>query len=182
MKRLAVVVCLFIIAGLGLVGCGTRSGAEVSAEMGAEGQALAAMGFHPDDIVPAAAVTVVDPAPSRSAAAPRDRRDALRQRREVRVLLRRNTLHGEAVVQTKDGTKTVLVQRGEVAAVDSDSITVRSADGYTLTWTYAADLRVVEHRTSIQPDQVKVGDQLGIAGTKDGDDGVARLIVIPAVR
>ncbi|HEY6596535.1 MAG TPA: hypothetical protein VI011_20875 [Asanoa sp.] len=182
MKRLAVLVGLFVVAGLGLAGCGTQSGAEVSAEMGAEGQALAAMGFHPDDMVPASAVTAVDPAPSRSAAAPRERREALRQRREVRVLLRRNTLHGEAVVQTKDGTKTVLVQRGEVTAVDGDSITVRSTDGYTLTWKYAADLLVVERRTSIQPDQVKVGDRLGIAGTKDGDDGVARLIVIPAAR
>jgi hypothetical protein len=182
MKRLAVVVGLFVVAGLGLVGCGTQSAAEVSATMDAEGQALTAMGFQPDDIVPAAAVTAVDPSPNPSGAAPKDRRDALRKRREVRVLLRPNTLHGEMVVQTRDGTKTVLVQRGEVTALDSASITVKSTDGYTLTWTYAADLRVVERRTQVQPDQVKVGDQLGIAGTKDGDAAVARLIVIPAAR
>jgi hypothetical protein len=187
MKRLVLVVGLFVVAGLGLVGCGAanagQTGMDVSAAMGAEGQALAALGLHPDDIVPAAAVTAVDPAPSPSAsAAPKDRRDALRKRHEARVLLRRNTLHGEAVVQTKDGTKTVLVQRGEVTAVSNDSITVKSTDGYTLTWTYADDLQVVEHRTSIQPDQVEVGDKLGVAGTKDGDTGVARLVVIPAAK
>jgi len=38
---------------------------------------------------------------------------------------------------------------------------------------------LVEHRTSIQPNQVAVGAQVGIAGAKDGDKTMARLIVIP---
>ena len=61
-------------------------------------------------------------------------------------------LHGEAVVKTKDGgTKTVAVQRGEVTAIDGDSVTVKSTDGFTLTWTFGDELRVVERRTTVRP-------------------------------
>ena len=86
-------------------------------------------------------------------------------------------------MQTKDGgTKTVAVQRGEVTAIDGDSMTVKSTDGFTMTWTFGEDLRVVERRTTVQPSEVKVGTTLGVAGAKDGDRGVARLIVIPRAK
>lgn len=99
------------------------------------------------------------------------------------MLLRRNTLHGEAVVKTKDGgTQTVAVQRGEVTAIDGDSMTVKSTDGFTVTWTFGDDLRVVEHRATVRVSDVKVGTTLGVAGAKDGDKGAARLILIPRAK
>ena len=99
------------------------------------------------------------------------------------MLLRKNTLHGEAVVKTKDGgTQTVAVQRGEVTAIDGNSMTVKSTDGFTMTWTFGEDLRVVERRATVQPSEVKVGATLGVAGAKDGDKGVARLILIPRTK
>ena len=97
----------------------------------------------------------------------------------ARVLLRRNTLHGEVVVQTGDGTKTVLVQRGTVTAVDATSMTVASTDGYTLAWRFGDNLRVVQRRETIQPEQIAVGTEVGVAGARDGDDAVARLVVVP---
>jgi hypothetical protein len=94
-------------------------------------------------------------------------------------MLRRNTLHGEVVVQTKDGVRTVDVQRGTVTAIDAKTVTVKSADGFTLTWTFGNPLHVVEHRTAVQPSAVKVGTEIGLAGVKDGGVTTARLIVIP---
>ncbi|GIF59080.1 hypothetical protein Air01nite_51750 [Asanoa iriomotensis] len=179
------------VVGLGLTGCaaaggglpavGDDAGVEVSAGMGIEGQALAAMGFDPNEITPAemAQMAQAKAAPSASPGATEKDRDR-GERRKARVMLRKNTLHGEAVVRTKDGgTQTVLVQRGQVTAVDGDSITVKSTDGFTISWSFADDLRVVERRSTIQPAQVAVGDQVGVAGTKSGDGGVARLVVIP---
>src|SRR4029450_447591 len=113
---------------------GAEQAVEVAAARGAEGQALAALGYSPDDMVPTGALGApAAAAPDPSASAEPGKREGWRKRHAGRVLLRRNPLHGEAVVQTKEGTKTVLVQRGEITAVDGDSVTVKSADGFTLT-------------------------------------------------
>ena len=82
-------------------------------------------------------------------------------------------------MQTKDGVKTVDVQRGTVTAIDARTMTVKSTDGFTLTWTLGGDLKVFEHRTAVQPSAVKVGTEVGVAGVKDGTTTTARLIVIP---
>jgi len=91
-------------------------------------------------------------------------------------------LHGEAVVQTEEGTKTVVVQRGEVTAITASSVTVKSNDGFTLTWTFSDQLRVFERRNQIQPSAVAVGARIGVAGEKTSGDPSARLIVIPRPR
>jgi hypothetical protein len=193
MRRFGVVATtalLTAVGALGLTGCGAAGGParlaedsiEVVAAMGAEGQALAAMGFDANDISPdepVATELVAAPAASASAEPAKDE-NGERKRHRARVLLRKNTLHGEAVVQTKDGSKTVAVQRGTVTAIDGKTMTVKSSDGFTITWTFGDKLRVVERRVAVQPDQVKVGTVLGVAGTKDGDKTNARLIVIPA--
>ncbi|MEV0713367.1 hypothetical protein [Asanoa sp. NPDC050611] len=192
MKRWLAGVGLAAVVGLGLTGCGVMgggvpaagddAGVEVSAGMGVEGQALAALGFDPNEITPAE-LAQMNEAKASPSAAPKEKDRDRGQRRKARVLLRKNTLHGEAVVKTKDGgTQTVLVQRGQVTAVDGDSLTVKSTDGFTLTWEFADDLRVVERRNTIQPDQLEAGDQVGVAGTKDGDGGAARLVVIPRAK
>jgi len=86
--------------------------------------------------------------------------------------------HGEVVVQTKDGDKTVDIQRGVVTAIDDKSVTVKSTDGFTLTWSFGNPLKVVERRTTVQPNAVKAGATVGVAGTKDGTTTTARLISI----
>ncbi|MFI6130053.1 hypothetical protein [Micromonospora sp. NPDC051141] len=194
---------LLTAAALGLSGCGAaRTGAdsaretavEVAAAMGADGQALAALGVDPADLdvdpvaapAPSASGTPAEQAgsgtPAEQAGPDRkgDRAQDWRKRHRARVLLRKNRLHGEVVVQTKEnGTKTVAVQRGEVTAVDATSMTVKSADGFTMTWTFGEKLRVVEHRATIRANEIKVGTTVGVAGAKEGDKGVARLVVVP---
>ncbi|MER7267404.1 hypothetical protein ABT344_03685 [Micromonospora carbonacea] len=192
---------LLAAVALGVTGCGPAQVAQdasrevavdVSAALGAEGQALAALGFDPGDLdlMAAPAPAGADPnqsgspAPASGEPGAKERRgeraQEWRKRRQARVLLRKkNTLHGEVVVGTKDGgTRTVAVQRGEVTAIDGDSMTVKSTDGFTMTWTFGDDLRVVERRKTIQPEAVRVGATVGVAGAKDGDAAKARLVLL----
>jgi hypothetical protein len=159
MRRIAVVIGMLLVVGLGSAGCGALADQAVAA-LGAEAQALTAVGYSPDDVVPGDAPTD-----------------------KPRRALKKNTLHGEIVVQTKDGSRTVLVQRGEVTALDDNGITVKSSDGFSLVWTYGEKLRVVERRTTVEAaDALQVGDQVGVAGAKTDDGGTARLIVIPLAK
>lgn len=180
MRRLTVIVVL-ALAGLGLVGCGgsvpagtAQPAAELAEALFPEAEALEAIGFGPTELT-----AQPSPGPSVRPGGKADRRDAWRKRHGVRVLLHRNVLHGEAVVQTKEGTRTVVVQRGTVTAITTTTMTVKSADGFTLGWTFGSPLHVIEHRTTIQPNQITVGAQLGVAGDKQGDQTLAHLIVIP---
>ena len=73
----------------------------------------------------------------------------------------RAALHGEFVVE-KDGGgyQTVATQRGEVTAVSKDSITVKSADGYSRTYAVTADTLVNAARDGI--DSVKTGNTVNV--------------------
>jgi hypothetical protein len=90
-------------------------------------------------------------------------------------------LHGEFVVP-KDGGgyQTVATQRGEVTAVSKDSITVKSEDGYSRTYSVTEDTLVNAARDGI--DDVKVSNTVRVtAVVSDGkatassiDDGTVR--------
>ena len=96
----------------------------------------------------------------------------------ARRFLRKNTMHGEVTVQAKDGAKTVVVQRGTVTAADGKTIGVKSADGFTLTWTLADKVRVRQDGKKADAGAVKAGATVGVAGVKDGSATTARLIRI----
>jgi hypothetical protein len=163
-RILLTVSSLGLAAVLGLGGCATAPTANVSDEVAA----LQAIGF---DTGLAAEPT---PAPSASAAP----RAGKQRRAAVRKYLRKNTLHGEITVQGKDGTRTIVVQRGTVTAVSAGAVSVRSVDGYALTWTYGDKLRVVQDRKTVATTALKSGAQIGVAGTRNGAATAARLIVI----
>jgi len=150
---------------LGLAACG---GTDVTDSMTPEAAALTAVGFSQPDLAPDA-----DPSPSASAKPHRDKRPRLRRE------LAQHVEHGEVVVQTKDGDKTVDVQRGTITAITASSITVKSADGFSQTWAFGTKLRVVAHQKKAQVSDVKNGIQIGVAGVKNGSTVTANLIVIP---
>jgi hypothetical protein len=84
------------------------------------------------------------------------------------------------VVKAKDETTTtVVVQRGTVTAVTDKTITVKSSDGYTLTWNLGDQLRVIEHRATLKAADIAAGTEVGVAGAKDGSANTARLILVP---
>ncbi len=181
MRKFALSLLIGSVALLGATACGPAAASTIFAS--AEAEALAAMGVQPEDMV--AAENTLDPTPRPSDKAAKGdgkRLEAWRKRHAAKVALHRNVLHGEAVVQTKEGTVTVLVQRGEVTAITGDSVTVKSSDGFTQTWKFHEKLRVVEKRATVQPAQVKVGTDIYLAGPKTGDSPMARLIVIPMER
>ena len=192
---------------LGLTGCaatdklasgssaGSASTAPAAAAAGgavAEQQALVDFGIDPHEFASSgtaavaadsATTDVASATPSAQPSAGNGKGPAARARhRRARIAARRlggaGTLHGEIVVRTKDGTKTVVVQRGTVTAVSATSITVRSTDGYTLTWALGKPLKVVEHRSTIDASQVKAGELVALAGVKNGSTPTARLVVL----
>jgi len=177
-------IALAVAAGLlGLAACdrpGADEGTAVAdtSELAWDAQALESLGISPDELPAAAAVA--DPTPGSTTKATKNPNHGRRWKR-VRFAFR-NVLHGEAVVQTDEGTKTVVVQRGEVTAVTSNSVTVKSADGFTLTWAFSDQLRVFERRNQIQPSAVAVGAKVGVSGSKENGNATARLIVIPRSR
>jgi hypothetical protein len=92
-------------------------------------------------------------------------------------------LHGEFVVQTKEGaTKTVAVQRGEVTAVDTDSLTVTSVDGFEQTWALTDNTRVRKNGEQADIAALEIGDWVGVIGEKAGDDLTAAGVRVPKER
>jgi len=173
MRKLALSIVVFAAALL--TACGPSAAPALVAT--AESEALAAMGVEPEDL----AAAQPGATPSANPKEKEKDKDKTRWegRRPQKVLLGRNVLHGEAVVQTKEGNVTVMVQRGEVTAISSTSVTVKSTDGFTMTWSFHSELRVIERRTTVQPTEIKAGTQIALAGPKSGDQAQARLIVIP---
>jgi hypothetical protein len=158
--RMALTLTTLGLAGLlALPGCGAGTAQTVAADVADEAVALQALGLE------------AAPAPSPSA-------EPGRGRAGIRKHLRKNTLHGEMTVQGKDGARTIVVQRGTVTAADAKSVSVRSADGFALTWTLGDKLRVVRDRKKVELSAVKVGAEVGVAGARTGDAHTARLIAV----
>jgi hypothetical protein len=163
--RVALTLSTLSLAGLlGLTGCGLSSHqvAAAAADLSDETYALQTVGVD----------AATDPSPAASAA-PR-----AEHRRAIRKYLRKNTLHGEVTVQTKDGTRTIVVQRGTVSAVTATGVSVKSSDGYALTWTFAPKVRVVQNKKAVPATALKAGETVGVGGVKDGSTDTARLVII----
>jgi hypothetical protein len=174
--RIALTLATLGVAGLlALTGCGVRAGntgtaaTAAGADVSDEATALQAVGFNTG--------LAAEPAPSGSA-----ERESGTQRKDrriaIRKYLRKNTLHGEVTVQGKDGVKTIVVQRGTVTAATATGMTVKSTDGFALTWTFGDKLRLVQDRKTVTTGALKVGQEVGVAGTRDGGAASARLIAI----
>ena len=187
LRRTVAALVLFVLAGAGLLGLAAceRPGAPVAAPAadlaadvasagGLEEQALAGLGFAPAEMVFAKPGPAADPS-----ASPGERERGKRHRPLARAMLRGRVLHAEAVVQTDEGVRTLVSQRGTITAIDDDSVTVRSTDGFTLTWAFGDELRVIDRRKTVEPSALAEGVEVGVAGAKDGDRTVARLIVRP---
>jgi hypothetical protein len=164
---------------VGLAACGQGTD---TASLSPEATALSAIGFAPADLTAATTSDpAADPTPSASASTgdggtgkhPRLRALAIRH------ALGKNVEHGEIVVNTKNGDKTVDVERGTVTAISSTSITVKATDGFSETWTIGSSTRVIKDRATSTPSTITNGATVGIAGTKSGSTVTATLIVIP---
>ncbi|NUP50201.1 MAG: hypothetical protein HOW97_23260 [Catenulispora sp.] len=84
-------------------------------------------------------------------------------------------MHGERTVKGKDG-KTVVQewQAGTVTAVSGHTVTVKSADGFTMTWTLDSATKM---RAGTTGATAKVGDKVLVEGVKSGSVNQARVVV-----
>ena len=174
----------FGVALLALAGCGRAAGSGATdSTLDWAGQALESIGFTAEDVAePATPAASPSPtaAPNADGKKAGNRPRIITRHKLVRFAFGKKALHGEAVVQTDDGTKTVDVQRGTVTAVDATSMTVKSADGFTLTWTFGDPINVIKDRAQASPKALTVGTTVGVAGERTGNTTTARLIVVPA--
>jgi hypothetical protein len=174
-NRLGIAVTTVAIGVVSLLGMSACSpGTAAAAVMSPEQSALSALGFSDGDVAPAAMNSTAGPSGTSSKGThPGLRR--LRLRRE----LRKHIEHGQITVETKKGDQTIDVQRGTVTAATSTTLTVKSNDGFTLTWTIGSPISVFDHGTKSDVSAVKTGAIVGVAGTQSGSITTARLIVIP---
>ncbi|MFI0480485.1 DUF5666 domain-containing protein [Actinomadura sp. 9N215] len=91
-------------------------------------------------------------------------------------------VHGEATVRRKDGFHVAAWQRGTISAVSATTLTVRSADGTSWTWTANADTRVRKHGEKSALKALASGDQVLVAGERSGATRTARLVRVPKPR
>jgi hypothetical protein len=84
-------------------------------------------------------------------------------------------LHGEFVVP-KDGGgyQTIATQQGDVTAVSEDSITVKSEDGYSRTYTVAAETLVNSARDGIA--SIKTGSKVSVSAVVANNTATATTI------
>jgi hypothetical protein len=81
-------------------------------------------------------------------------------------------LHGQFVVaKSGGGYRTVDVQNGDVTAVSTTSITLKSSDGFTKTYVIASSTMVDAQRDGIG--SVKVGNQASLMATVSGSTATA---------
>jgi hypothetical protein len=161
------------LAGLlGLTGCGltTPQAAAAGGDLSDEAYALQTVGLDTGTPTPAASTGAGTKAGAKAGG---------EHRRAIRRYLRKNTLHGEVTVNGKNGVQTIVVQRGTVTAVTSTTVSVKSTDGFTATWTYGPDLKLVQDKKKVETGALKTGEAIGVAGTKDGSTDTARLAVLP---
>lgn len=83
--------------------------------------------------------------------------------------------HGERTVKGEDG-KTVVHewQVGAVTAVSGDTVTVKSSDGFTMTWTAGSTTKL---HTGKAGSKVKVGDKVLVEGVKSGSVNEAHVVI-----
>ena len=76
-------------------------------------------------------------------------------------------LHGQFIVRAPGGDQTEDVQIGQVTTVTGTSITLRSSDGFTASYTIAAGATIVDSGQDAMG-SVKVGDQASLQATVTG--------------
>jgi len=84
--------------------------------------------------------------------------------------------HGEFTVRTKNGDQVIDVQRGTVTAVGGQSLTVKSEDGFSGTYTVDQQTKVHKNRKSATISQVATNDRVMVFAEKNGGTDVAKRI------
>jgi len=85
--------------------------------------------------------------------------------------------HGQFTVRAKNGDQVIDVQRGQVVAVSATSVTVRSVDGFTATYTVGSTAKVRVQKQASTITNVHTGDKVSVAATHSGATDTLRRLV-----
>jgi hypothetical protein len=102
---------------------------------------------------------------------------ALRRAGGWRHALGRRVLHGEVTLQTREGTRTVVMASGTVTALSKDAITVKSSDGVETSFKLDGDTRFGFRNEPAPSAELKVGEDAFVTGEKSGGTATARRVV-----
>jgi hypothetical protein len=151
------------------------AGVAVAALLGGAGAALAATNSSGTPVTQSAVVSTPVPSPSAGqfgAAGPRARHFGMGFGIGVGPF---GALHGQFVVaKPGGGYQTIDMQNGQVTAVSSTSITLKSQDGFTMSYVVASSTVVDAQRDGIG--SVKVGNQASVLATVSGSTATAARI------
>jgi hypothetical protein len=90
--------------------------------------------------------------------------------------LLRGLEHGAITVRTRQGDRALDLQRGQVTAVSATSVTVRSGDGFTATYTVASTSKVRVQKQASSISAVHDGDRVSVVALHaNGTDTVRSL-------
>jgi ABC-type transport system substrate-binding protein len=88
----------------------------------------------------------------------------------------RRVEHGEFTVHTKTGDKVLDTQRGVVTAVNAGSVTVKSTDGFTATYTLNPATKVHKGKQTATTAQITTNDRVRVLANKTGTTDTATRI------
>jgi hypothetical protein len=131
--------------------------------------------------VPAAANSSPSPSPSATSGAPKAHPGKGNGKR-LAALRHIRGVHGEATVRRKDGFHVADWQRGKITGISGTTLTVRSADGATWTWTTNGDTRVRKDGGKSSLSALSGGAQVFVLGERSGDTRTAKLVREPKKR
>jgi hypothetical protein len=84
-------------------------------------------------------------------------------------------LHGDVTVKDEnDQAVQARIQTGTVASISATSMTVKSEDGYTSTWTLNSDTKIHRDRDDAAIGDLKTGDFVHVRGPLSGDTATAK--------
>jgi|SRR5581483_1874411 len=86
-------------------------------------------------------------------------------------------LHGEATVQTPNGTKVMSTQLGNITSVAGAQVTVRSSDGFTRTYSVDKQSRISLDGADGASSRLKTGDTVRVLAVKSGNAWSARAVI-----
>jgi len=88
----------------------------------------------------------------------------------------RRVEHGEFTVHTKTGDKVLDTQRGVVTAVNAESVTVKSAEGFSATYTLNPATKVHKGKQTATTAQITTNDRVRVLANKTGTTDTATRI------
>jgi Domain of unknown function (DUF5666) len=89
-----------------------------------------------------------------------------------------NVLHGEATIgKPGGGTAVVHFQNGIISAISGSTMTVKSTDGFTSTFTVNGTTRILLNGTDGTLSKLAKNDKVRVMGVENGSSTVARMVL-----